>query len=50
MDNKNSLPYLQGGPPRALRVYLGVEAVCGVIICCFAVIGSVILLFRGAWT
>ena len=46
----SNLPYLQGGPPRALRVYLGVEAVCSVIVCCFAVIGSVILLFRGAWT
>ena len=49
MDNKNSLPYLQGGPPGALGIYIAVEAVVGVILCCISVIGSVLLLFHGQW-
>ena len=47
---RNNLPYLQGGPPRALRVYLGVEMVMNIILSSVIAIGAVILLFQGGWT
>ena len=48
-SNRSNLPYLQGGPPGALKLYIGVEAVVSVILCCASVIGSVYMLIHGMW-